>query len=40
MSKPQNAHRQNKNTPDTANLDTTTQYIKGMKKLRYTTFQS
>jgi len=31
---------QNKNTPDTAIVDTSTQYVKEMRKLRYTTFQS
>ena len=35
-----NAYIQNKNTPDTANTDTNSQYVKEVKKLRYTTFQS
>jgi hypothetical protein len=35
-----NTPTQNKNTPDTANIDTTPQYVKEMKKLRYTIFQS
>jgi hypothetical protein len=35
-----NAYIQNKNTPDTANTDTSSQYVKEVKKLRYTTFQS
>jgi hypothetical protein len=31
---------QNKNTPDTANIDTTPQYVTEMEKLMYTIFQS
>ena len=29
-----------KNTPDTINIDTSSQYVKEVNKLRYTTFQS
>jgi len=35
-----NAYIQNKNTPSTAIIDTSSQYVKEMRKLRYTTFQS
>jgi len=35
-----NAYIQNKNTPDTAIIDISMQYVKEMRKLRYTTFQS
>jgi len=34
------AYIQNKNTPDTAIIDTSSQYVKEMRKLWYTTFQS
>ena len=35
-----NTYIQNKNTPDTTNIDTSIQYAKEVKTLRYTTFQS
>ena len=35
-----NDYTQNKNTPDTAVLDISAQYIKEMRKLRRTTFQN
>jgi len=35
-----NAYIPNKNTPDTAIIDTSSQYVKEMRKLRCTTFQS
>ena len=35
-----NAYIQNKNTPDTAFIDTSSHYVKEMRKLRYKTFQS
>ena len=35
-----NAYVQNKNTPDTAIIDISTQYVKEMRKLRCTTFPS
>jgi hypothetical protein len=38
--KDRNTYIQNKNTPDTTNGDTSSQYVKEVKKLRCTTFQS
>jgi hypothetical protein len=35
-----NANIQNTNTPDTANIDTSSRYVREVKKIRYTTFQS
>jgi hypothetical protein len=35
-----NACIQNNNTPDTSNTNTCSQYVKEVKKLRYTTIQS
>ena len=38
--KDRNAYIQNKNTPDIKNIITSSQYVKEVKKLRNTTFQS